>query len=661
MADTWHNRGFVGASLVTHFGKHDLRVRGWQQGFTMGRDRIVTGIGRMVFGAGSLLAGMVVAFGIVGCQGGAWPNGLLGSSSEPEVRLAAQGGESGTIDRGGAAPDPSGKSQDSTSKEADAKDAAWQLDAVRRKNPLIQSAYYYLLGQLMMREHRWTEGEEAFAEVAGADPASVEARLIVAHLAVQRGDLTRAALFAEQVVGLEPDHVRAHLLLGGIYAASRRFGDAAGHYQKVLKLESGHLQARLMLAQLYGVEGDIEKTRQVVAPLFKHGEYAWRANMALGRAYVNQRQLETAADLFRKAKKRAPRQLEPVLALGAVLQELGRPREAEQVYREYLNADPENQAVHGRLGKLLLDQNRVDGALKEFQTIARLTPDSVQARLTSALILMSQSRFEDALKELRFAEAMQPENTGIRYYLGQTLESLSRFKEAVEQYQRIEKSDSFHLEAQLRLAYMDAEQERVPEAVLRIRQAVTWYPDRVDLLLAFNYLLLQNKEYQEVVDTATKGLSLDPSQGRFWFNRAMALDKLGRWSEAESDLRVYLTKQPEDPQALNYLGYTWADRGERLEEALELIRKAAKLQPGDGFITDSLGWVLFRLHRLEEAESRMREAVRLEPNDPTIHEHLGDVLEAAGKREDAVKVWRRALELDANSKTLPEKIKKHAQ
>ncbi|MBF0460093.1 MAG: tetratricopeptide repeat protein [Magnetococcales bacterium] len=543
--------------------------------------------------------------------------------------------------------------------------------------------YYYLLGQILLRERNWHDAEKALTEVAKADATSVETRMLVAHLATQRGDLQKATRFAEEGVALDPKDEKSRQLLAGLLTATGFFEKAAEQYEEILKINPAQLVARLQLAQLYGRANKMEQARKALTPLFNKPAQAWKAYLALGRAYVSVPDMEKAVVQFRKACQLDPDKLESVLALGAALQELKRPKEAETVYRHFLANHPDSKEIHARMGRLLLNEDNQDAALTEFQAISQISPDSIPARLTSALILLSQKRYEEALQELRLAEASKPEDNRVSYYLGQVLESLDRFKEAEEAYAKVKASETFYSDAQLRLAFLEAEEGRKADGIRRIRallamaatQPATHSDDapspppdatndpksRLTLLVALSVLLIQDEQYADVVETTSQGLTLDPDHGRLRFNRAIALDKLDRWPEAEKDLQLYLKQNPEDANALNYLGYTWVEHNEHLGEALALLEKALLLSPGDGFITDSVGWALFRLHRLDEAALRMREAVRLEPKDPTINEHLGDVLHAMGKTDEAVGIWKKSLELDPTNEKLQKKIQANGQ
>ncbi|MBF0624879.1 MAG: tetratricopeptide repeat protein [Magnetococcales bacterium] len=522
-----------------------------------------------------------------------------------------------------------------------------------------QAVFSFLMGQILYRENRFVEAEEAFTEVARADPDAVEVNEMVAQLAIQRGDLVKAMAFSRAVLDKDPDRVGVRLLLASLLKVVRQYAAAAEHYERLIRENKSPDQIRLLLAPLYGLMKRPESARKTLDPLFDKPGFDWRAHLAMGQAWLNVDNQNEALKVFRQAVQMEPFQLEPVLALGGLYQRMGRAQDAEETYRSYLDSNPRSQVVHDRLGRLMLTQDKRKEALEEFRAVTNLAPQSIQARLTTALILLSQGSYEDALQELRLSQALQPDNPGILYYLGQTLDSLKRGAEAVQEYGRIKPEDPFYLEAQIRLAYYEANDQRPAEAMARIDQLLARFPDKPEVYVAGTILALQREAFEQVVTLATRGLAAEPGNGRLLFNRAMAYDKLKQWPKAEQDLLDYLQANPDDPQALNYLAYTWADRNEHLDRSYAMLKKAAELAPEDGFITDSLGWVLFRLNRLEESRDIMRKAVSLEPQDPTINEHLGDVLKALGQMDEALVIWQRALDMDTGNQALRDKIRQH--
>jgi tetratricopeptide (TPR) repeat protein len=175
--------------------------------------------------------------------------------------------------------------------------------------------------------------------------------------------------------------------------------------------------------------------------------------------------------------------------------------------------------------------------------------------------------------------------------------------------------------------------------------------DRQAVLLLVQYYQ-ERERYEEMVpileralaateSTKAKGGDLD-----LVFSLGVANERLGRYAEAEQAFERALAIDPDDGRTLNYLGYMWADRGEKLEQALELIQRAVALEPDNGAYVDSLGWVYFRLRRLSEARHHLEEAARLMPEDATILEHLGDLYVALEIPDKAREIYRRALAMD---------------
>jgi Flp pilus assembly protein TadD len=154
------------------------------------------------------------------------------------------------------------------------------------------------------------------------------------------------------------------------------------------------------------------------------------------------------------------------------------------------------------------------------------------------------------------------------------------------------------------------------------------------------------EHYAEAEPIYTELIAAQPQDWRLYFARGAARDMLHRWPEAEADLRRALELSPDSADVLNYLGYTWVDRGEHMQEGLTMIERAAQLKPLSGAIIDSLGWAYFRMGDYERALESLERAVELEPADATLNDHLGDLSWRLDRRIEARFQWRRALSLE---------------
>ena len=192
--------------------------------------------------------------------------------------------------------------------------------------------------------------------------------------------------------------------------------------------------------------------------------------------------------------------------------------------------------------------------------------------------------------------------------------------------------------------------EREEAAVEVLSQLAKVYPDLPDVHLSLADTLRQLERFEEATPAYDHAIELigEPER-RHWpiyFSRGITLERTDRWDEAERDFRFALELEPDQPQVLNYLGYSLVELKTNLDEALDMIERAVEGRPNDGYITDSLGWVLYRLGRYDEAVVHMERAAELMPVDPIINDHLGDVYWAVGRQLEAQFQWRRALSFD---------------
>jgi Flp pilus assembly protein TadD len=232
--------------------------------------------------------------------------------------------------------------------------------------------------------------------------------------------------------------------------------------------------------------------------------------------------------------------------------------------------------------------------------------------------------------------------------------------EALAWYREIPRGEHY-ASAQLRVAVLlDGMGKRAEAAELLKSLRDEGLDD--DDKLAESYLLegelaIKHKDKPAALAVYDKGLEALPDQRKLLYARALLNEQLDKLAEAERDLRRVVELDPEDADALNALGYTLADRTERLDEALALIEKALEHKPNEPAIVDSLGWVQFRMGKRDEAVKQLERAFELKP-DPEIAAHLGEALWSTGRKDDARKIWEQGKKLDPGNELLAKTIKR---
>jgi tetratricopeptide (TPR) repeat protein len=255
----------------------------------------------------------------------------------------------------------------------------------------------------------------------------------------------------------------------------------------------------------------------------------------------------------------------------------------------------------------------------------------------------------------RVAEHVRPDHTDATLLSAAILEAQGQFDLANEAYNRIPREDPAYHVAELGRAQVLIRGEKPEAAIEVLTQLSKSYPDLPVVWTTLADTLRREERFAEAVAAYDGGLAVfsNPANAPWgvYFARGISHERLQNWPAAEADFRKALELQPDQPQVLNYLGYSMVEKGINLDEALGMIERAVKGDPESGYIVDSLGWALYRLGRYDEALVHMERAVELESIDPVLNDHLGDVYWAVGRKREAEFQWKRALSFFVEGET----------
>jgi len=246
---------------------------------------------------------------------------------------------------------------------------------------------------------------------------------------------------------------------------------------------------------------------------------------------------------------------------------------------------------------------------------------------------------------------LDPELDSAKALWADTLDRADRRLEAIELLSSIPKASVHHTSAQGQLAWALRREGRNDEA-LKVARATLARTDNRNIRIQLADLLQSLDRDGEAESIFTDVIDADEARGeydwRLYFARGGARERLGEWPPAENDLRTAMSLNPEDPTIMNYLGYSWIDRGINLDEGLKLIEQALRLAPNNGAITDSLGWAYYKLGNYERAVFYLERAAELSPDVSEILDHLGDAYWQVGRFKEAGFQWERALKYAAD-------------
>ncbi len=462
--------------------------------------------------------------------------------------------------------------------------------------------------------------------------------------------LTDARLWRE----LEPGSLKAMQSLVGQLLASGRLGEARPHLEAWLKAgrsEEIFPQLHALFARLK----DKQAALDLVSAIAESYPALPEAHFAIAQVAVQAGQAPRALAALDEALRLKP-QWEPAALLKAqILLRKDGEVAAEAFLADYLKANPGAQEVRLAYAKQLARTGRMNESRQEFKRLTQEAPDNADAHFTLGLIAMQTDDLVSARASfIKALELGHPDADSVRYYLGQLEEAENQFDAALKWYRQV--SEGRHrFDAQLRVAVMLSRLGSVQEARDWLGGlAVEDDAERVQVVQVEALILRDAKNYAAVLEVLGHGLEKLPDAPELLYDRAMAAEKLDRLDVLEQDLRHLIKLKPDYAQAYNALGYTLADRTDRLPEAMELLQQALKLSPEDPFILDSMGWALFKLKRIPEAVIHLRHAFEAK-SDPEIAAHLGESLWARnekGDRDEARLIWQGSLKVNPDNEVL---------
>ena len=329
-----------------------------------------------------------------------------------------------------------------------------------------------------------------------------------------------------------------------------------------------------------------------------------------------------------------------VQALGSLYERVGQWDKARELYTRYAEENPGSVLIDPALERAV--DRRVRGPL-----VGAPSEGIAEALFQFSSALHSEGALDRSLVYARLAQYIRPDFALGQILIGDLLVDMNHFEDALDLYHRVDQASPESWSARLKLGRALERLERYDESMRLMTEMAAERPERGEPLIAVGDIHRSGRRFEEAIaaydDARARAPDLLQDDWTFYYRRGIALERASQWPRAEADLQQAISLNPDNAHLLNYLGYSWIDRGENMEEAEAMVRRAVEMLPNDGYIVDSLGWVYFRTGRLDEAVELLERAVELVPGDPVINDHLGDAYWVVGREVEARYQWRRAL------------------
>ena len=520
-----------------------------------------------------------------------------------------------------------------------------------------ETLYRFLIGEIAGQRGRLDVATQAYVEMAKKtrDPRIAQRATEIALFARAQDQALEAAKIW---LAADPESVRAQQAVTALLVNANKLDDAKPYLEKLLRDEKENVgQAFLQLGGLLSRANDKKAALKLVQELATPYPGIAEAHIAVAQAAMAADDIDLAAKEADEAVKLRPDWELAALVKGQALQRRSN-AEALAYWKSYLKQNPQAKDVRLNYARLLVNDRNYEEARQEFERLGKDFPQNPDVTMAVALLAIQLKDYDAAEKTLKRALAQNPKDADtVRMYLGQVDEERKQYGEAKRWYTEVSRGEQF-IPAQVRYAGVVAKEGDLPGARRYLQQLpVQNNQQRVQLIQAEAQLLRDQNQYQEAYDLLGKSLEKLPNYPDLLYDYAMVAEKVNRIDVLEANLKKLIVIKPDHAHAYNALGYTLADRTERLKEAEDYIDKALKLAPDDPFILDSKGWVLFRRGQTKEALVYLRKAFAERP-DPEIAAHLGEVLWAQGQKDEAEKVWRQALQENPDNEALQTAVKR---
>ena len=518
--------------------------------------------------------------------------------------------------------------------------------------------FYFLRGSQAEYGQHFEEALNAYQKASACDPTASYISEKIPILMIKMGKLQEAEKWLKTFVAEHPDDNAQRLLLADINIHNGNLPEAIRLYQDGLLHDPENESISLRLGLLYSQQKDYKLAEEIFSALLKKNAKSYFGNLYLARVFNQSGAYEQAAATYESALT-----LNWSKELAMEMAEFHGQHQnydrALSLYRSILATDKKDEQASLGLIQTLLSMDLEKQAIAELSRLRSFSKHPDKLDLIESQIYLSRGKPAMAEK-LLLSIIKKKRSTQAEYLLAVVYLDQKKPDTALRLLKNIgPKSDEYESSLFLQIRIL-RDTKHLDQALALLEKIIADKSNRKPVYYALLASLYQEiPDMQKGLHILEEGISHYPENAQLLFEKAILLEKTGHHEQAMTTTEKVLQLQPNHPEALNFIGYSWADENKNLDRALEYIKRAVSQKPDNGFIHDSLGWVYYRLGDFDLARGELERAISLESRDPHIFDHLGDTYKALGQKDKALEAYTKALELftEENDKgTLRKKI-----
>jgi tetratricopeptide (TPR) repeat protein len=517
---------------------------------------------------------------------------------------------------------------------------------IAQDNSQLSAAYFYLESRTHAKNDETRQAIVSMEKAIEKDPDSAFLKRDLIGLYLKQKKKDKALMLAEKLVEQDPENVNNLLLLVRLKKKDGQEKQLSGLLKKILELDPRNKETYLRLGKIYMENQNLPQAIDLFTQMVEQFPDYYVAHFYLGEANLLLNSDEPAKQAFLKTIELEPDLVEPRFRLIDIYKNQEKNTSQEKIlefYQEILEIEPENDRAVLEMALLYYKSNQEDKALYLFTELGNETEDNSRLAMVAVDTFITKKRYEDAVIVFSQMLKADPDNANLNFFTGMAYEAVKDADTAIKHYLKVTPEHTQYKKTLLTIAFLYRDLGKTDQAIQFLEQHHAKAPKDIDILSFLASFYEEKIQYDKAMAILEKGLEDTPDNTTLLFRLGAIQDKAGLRDQCIQTMEKVIQIDSENAGALNYLGYTYADMGIKLDQALELIAKAMKLKPEDAYITDSMGWVYYQKKDYEKAVHFLEKAAQLSDFETIIASHLADAYVKAGQLKKALITYQKAL------------------
>ena len=516
----------------------------------------------------------------------------------------------------------------------------------------------YFSGVILLNQNQYQESQKYLKKLDGLEVTHSNYTLKYLYSLINSGNFNQAFNYSKKLGKISMDNYESNLIMGVYYLKNSKLDISKKYFLNAKKNSRSLLDAYISDSLYFWTDAGnlkLEKAEQNFKKLdTRFNNFQKIQNTFLNCFFNSDKTIKYYEDLITNQKTDFSRYN---YFYAQYLNDNNKKETSIKVIHEALQKNPRNLLLNQF--KLDLDSNTISNFDCENQAHIIAEIFYISANALSSQSLYSLSNFY-----LNLAKHLNPNFHSYNTLLAENFFKTNNFKKAKKIYKNLSKNGTaFNWYSTKQLARILNQEQDKDEALKLLNNSYNNLQNK-KIYEIFDYaeFLKNNEKFKESIPLYSKILNQIEKEHPLYTEatdgRGISYERIGEWKKAEKDLLASLEANPNQAYVINYLAYSWIEQGVKIKKSLNMLERANKLRSNDPFITDSLGWALFKLERYKEAKNYLQLAVKLLPADPIVNDHYGDVLWKNGNKIQARYYWNYVLKLESTEDNLKKTIEK---